>query len=92
MRHRLDRIDGLLGRMFFRAVGLLCTIVGLACAIAVLWHLTHWNDYSLVAALMFAVAGLAALSAVPYCFASNRSLGEALDVMEGGTGDPSRRR
>lgn len=93
MRDRIGRIDGWLGRLFFRCVGLLCAAVALLSAYAVIWHLTHWNPaYSLWPAIMFSLVALAGLSVVPYCFSRKRTFGEALDAMEGGAGDQHRRR
>jgi len=91
MARWMDRLDGILGRLLFRAVGLACAMAALICAYAVWWHIDHWNpDFSLVPTMMFAVAALAAGSCVPYCFSRQRSFGEALDAMEGGTGDVRR--
>lgn len=93
MAGRFDRIDGFLGRLFFRAVGTLCAIVALIAAYAVFWHFTHWNEeYSLIVVAMFSLVTIAGLSVVPYCFSRNRTFGEALDSMEGGTGASNRRR
>lgn len=93
MGHWFDRIDGFLGRLFFRAVGLLCAAVSAVCVYAVWWHLTHWNpEYSLWPTLMFSLAAIAGGSVVPYCSSRKRSFGEALDAMEGGTRDMHRRK
>ena len=91
MRRRFDRIDGWLGRLFFRAVGLLCAIVSLICVYAVWWHLTHWHpEYSLWPTIMFTLVAIAGASVLPHCFARKRTFGEALDAVEGGTGDTRR--
>lgn len=87
MARTFERLDGALGRLFFRAVGLLCALVALICAYAAWSHLSDWQDYSLIPTIMFAVAALAAGSCVPYCFSRKRTFAEALDAMEGGAGD-----
>jgi hypothetical protein len=93
MAGRFDRIDGLLGRLFFRAIGLLCGLIALLSLYAVFWHLTHWNaEYSLYVSIMFGLVAIAGLSVIPYCFSRNRTFGEALDTMEGGSGGDQRRR
>jgi hypothetical protein len=86
-----ERLDGFLGRLLFRAVGLLCAIVAAVCAYAAWWHIGHWNaTESLVPTILFSVAALASASIIPYCFSRNRSFVEALDAMEGGAGDQPR--
>jgi uncharacterized membrane protein len=91
MPRRFEKLDGMLGRLLFRAVGLVCALVALICAFTVHWHLTNWNpDYSLVPAILFGLAAIAAASAVPYCFSRKRTFANALDAMEGGVGDRPR--
>jgi hypothetical protein len=86
-----ERLDGFLGRLIYRGVGLLCAIVALVCAYAAWWHIDHWSpSISLVPAILFGVAALAAGSVIPYCFSRKRTFGEALDTMEGGAGDQHR--
>lgn len=93
MAGKFDRLDGFLGRLVFRTIGLVCAIVALVCGYAAWWHIDHWNpDFSLVPTILFGVAALAAGSCVPYSFSRSRSFGEALDAMEGGSGDLHRRR
>lgn len=93
MAGRFDRIDGVLGRLFFRAIGILCAVVALIAVYAIGWHVTHWNaEYSLIVVTMFGLVAIAGAAVVPYCFSRKRSLGEALDAMEGGAGDQHRRR
>lgn len=92
MADRLQRIDGFLGRLVFRAIGVGCAIVALACGYAAWWHLENRGDIgSIVPAVLFGVAAIGAASCVPYCFSRNRSFVEALDAMEGGVGDQPRR-
>ena len=91
MAGRFDRVDRFLGRLFFRAVGLLCTVVALIAIYAVWWHLTHWNaEYSLYVTIMFGLVAIAGLSVLPFCFSRKRTFGEALDTMEGGNSNPRR--
>jgi uncharacterized membrane protein len=93
MAGRFERIDGFLGRLFFRAIGILCAAVAAVAVYAILWHFAHWNvDYSLIVVVMFGLVALAGASVVPYCFSRKRGLGEALDAMEGGAGDRQRPR
>lgn len=92
MAGRLDRIDGLLGRLVFRAVGLLCLIVMLGTAYAAWSHVSAGRPYGWTPVILFSLMALAAGSCIPYCFSRRRSFGEALDPMEGGAGDLHRRR
>ena len=90
----VGKVDGFLGRLVFRAFGLLFALIALGCGYATIWHATHWDaDYSLGPLLMFGLITIATASVVPYCFSRKRSLVEALDAMEGGNGlDTNRRR
>jgi hypothetical protein len=93
MAKRLDRVDGFLGRLVFRAFGLLCALIALVCGYAAWWHAEHRvPDMSLVPTLLFGLAALAAASVIPYCFSRDRKFIEALDAMEGGGADLPRRR
>jgi hypothetical protein len=93
MSDRLQRIDGFLGRLVFRGVGLGCAIVALVCAYAAWWHLEKRGDIgSVVPFILFSLAALGAASCVPYCFSRKRSFVEALDAMEGGVADQPRHR
>ena len=92
MARWMDRLDGFLGRLFFRAVGLICAVVSAICIYTVWWHLNHWNpEYSLWPTIMFSLVALAGASVVPHCLSRRRTFGEALDTMEGGAGDRHRR-
>lgn len=82
MSNAIDWIDQTLGRLIFRALGLLCAIVVLVCAYAIWRFVSDWDAQSLVPVVMFAVAGLAAAIAVPHCFSSRRRFVEVLDAME----------
>lgn len=91
MAQWMDRLDGFLGRLMFRAFGLLCAVVAIVCGYAAWWHVERWDpDISLAPTILFSVAALAAAACVPYCFSRKRSLVEALDAMEGGVGDQPR--
>lgn len=93
MANRFERIDGFLGRLFFRAIGAVCAIVALIALYAVFWHFTHRNaEYSPIVVIMFSLVATMGLAVLPYCFSRKRSLGEALDAMEGGPGDTNKRR
>ena len=86
MRNALDRINGLLGRLIFRAAGVGCGLIAVACGYAAYWHVENRDqDYAVVGALLFALATVAALAVMRFCFSRNRTLVEALDAME----DPS---
>lgn len=92
MARWIDRLDGFLGRLIFRVVGLLCGIIALACGYAAWWHIEHWDaDSSLVPTILFGLATIGAASVIPFCFSRNRRLVEALDAMEGGVADQPRR-
>jgi hypothetical protein len=88
----IDRLDGFLGRLIFRVVGLLCGIIALACGYAAWWHIEHWEaDGSWLPAVLFGLATIGAASVIPFCFSRNRSLVEALDAMEDSVADQPRR-
>jgi hypothetical protein len=88
-----ERLNGFLGRLLFRAAGLMCGVVALVCGYAAWWHIEHWDPkLSLVPTILFGIAALAAASCVPYCFSRKRTFVEALDAMEGGVGDQHRPR
>lgn len=87
---RMERVDGFLGRLVFRAVGVGCMMISLATGYAAWSHISEGSPYGLAPVIMFGVASLLALSVVPYCFSRKRSFAEALDAMEGGVGDQPR--
>ena len=83
MRNALERINGLLGRLIFRAVGVGCALIAIACAYAAYWHVENRDqDYAVVGAILFALAAVAALAVMRFCFSAKRTLVEALDAME----------
>ena len=95
MRNALDQINGLLGRLIFRAVGVGCALIAIACAYAAYWHVENREqDYAAVGAVLFGLATVAALAVMRFCFSPRRTLVEALDAMEDESPDltPPRRR
>jgi hypothetical protein len=93
LAHWTERLDGFLGRLFFRALGLLCAIVALICTYAIFWHFTHWNaEYSLFVVIMFGLVVIAAAMILPYCFSRRRRFVEALDALESEVPDQPRPR
>ena len=91
MAGRFDRIEGFLGRMFFRAAGVVCALVVLGSAFGAWNHYSAGRPFGWTPIILFALLSIAAGSCVPYCFSRNRTFGEALDAMEGGAGDTRRR-
>lgn len=89
---RVQRVDGFLGRLVFRAFGFLCAVIAMATGYAAWSHLAEGRPHGWAPVIMFGIAALAAASVVPYCFSRKRSFAEALDAMEGGVGDQPRRR
>lgn len=83
MRDALEQLNGFVGRLVFRAVGLGCALIAVACAYAAYWHIENWGrDYALVGAALFTLAAAAALWVMLLCFSRKRTLVEALDAME----------
>lgn len=92
MARQLDRLDGFLGRLVFRTVGLLCGVIALVCGYAAWWQVQNWSlDYGWVPVILFGLAAIAAASVIPFCFSRNRRLVEALDAMEDEVPGPPRR-
>ena len=93
MAHWADRIDGYLGRLLFRAFGLLCAVIAMATAYGAWNHFSAGRPYGWTPVLLFALAAVAAAGCVPFCFSRRRRFVEALDAMEDGVADrPVRRR
>lgn len=93
MAHWLDRVDGFIGRVIFRAVALLCGVIALICAYAAWWQVEHWDPRNgWLPVILFALAAVAAASVIPFCLSRKRRLVEALDAMESDVPDLSRRR
>ena len=92
MAGTFDRIDGFLGRLFFRSIGIVCAIVALVALYAIWWHFNHWNpEYSLIVVIMFGLVVIAAASVIPYCFSRKPRFIEALDALESEIPDQLRR-
>lgn len=88
----LDGIDGLLGRLVFRAAGLVCLLISAACLYAAWWHVERRDTVEwLVPTILFGLAALGAAAVVPYCFSRRRRFIEALDAMESEVPDMRRR-
>ena len=90
MAHWADRLDGFLGRLIFRTVGLLCALIALGTAYGAWNHVAAGRPYGWTPVLLFGMAAVAAASCVPFCFSRRRSFGDALDSMEGGAGTSRR--
>lgn len=86
-------LDGLLGRLVFRAFGILCAVAAAGAAYGAWNHFSSNRPYGWTPIILFGLIAVAFGSCVPYCFSRRRTLAEALDSMEGGSGlDRNRRR
>ena len=88
---QVGRVDGYLGRLVFRAFGVICAIIALGTAYGAWSHVSAGRPYGWTPVILFGLAAVAAASCVPFCWSRNRTFGEALDSMEGGAGDVRRR-
>ena len=79
-------IDGLLGRLVFRAFGVLCAVASAVAAYGAWSHASSGRPYGWTPVILFSLIAIAFGSCVPYCFSRRRTLAEALDSMEGGSG------
>lgn len=78
-----DRIDGFLGRLLFRAAGLILLLIAFTCLYVAWWHVERRDTVDwLLPSILFGLAAVAAAAVVPYCFSRRRSFIEALDAME----------
>lgn len=84
---RVERVDGFLGRLVFRGVGLLCAVIALGTAYAAWNHVSAGRPFGWTPVILFAVMAVAAGICVPFCFSRRRTFGEALDAMEGSVPD-----
>jgi hypothetical protein len=82
MSRVIERIDLALGRLVFRALGVLCAILVLVCAYVVWGFVSDWKPQHLVPVTLFSIAGLGAAFAVRHCFSRRRRFVEFLDAME----------
>lgn len=92
MAHWADRIDGWLGRLMFRGLGLICALVALGTAYGAWNHVAAGRPYGWTPVILFTLAAVAAASCVPFCFSRNRRFVEALDALESDVPDAPRRR
>ena len=87
----VQRVDGFLGRLLFRAVGLLCAIVAAWAAYSAWGQVAAGRPYGWTSVMLLGLIAVAFGSCVPFCFSRKRTFAEALDAMEGGVGDRHRR-
>ena len=89
----VGRVDGFLGRLVFRAFGLVCAAVAIGTAYGAWSHAASGRPYGWTPVILFGLLAVASGSCVPFCFSRKRTFGESLDAMEGGSGlDTNRRR
>jgi hypothetical protein len=80
----LARIDGFLGRLVFRFVGLLTTGITIAAAYAAYQTLNSGDGMkSIIAFLMFGAGAVIAAALTRYCFSSKRTFGDIIQAIEG---------
>jgi ascorbate-specific PTS system EIIC-type component UlaA len=80
----LKRIDGFLGRLVFRFLGLVATGIGLAAAYAAYQTLISGDGLkSIVAFLMFGAGAAIAAFTARYCFSGKRTFGDFIQAIEG---------
>ena len=80
----LGRIDGFLGRLVFRFVGLLTTGIAIAAAYAAYQTLNSGDGIkSIIAFLMFGAGAVIAVALTRYCFSSKRTFGDFIQAIEG---------
>ena len=82
----VGRVDGFLGRLVFRFFALVCAIVALGAAYGAWNHLSSGRPFGWTPVILFGLIAAAAGSCVPYCLSRRRTMAEALDAMEGGSG------
>lgn len=87
----VERVDGFLGRLVFRAIGLLCAVIALGTAYGAWSQLSAGRPYGWTPVVLFGLLAIASGSCVPFCFSRRRTFGEALDAMEGSVADLPRR-
>jgi hypothetical protein len=78
------RIDGLLGRLVFRAIGCATALITLAAGCAAFGSTMPWErSQSLAALLMFVAGAVIAGCATRWCFSRERTFGEFIEAIEG---------
>lgn len=87
----VQRVDGFLGRLVFRAVGLLCLIVAVGAGYGAWSQVAAGRPYGWTSVLLLGLIAVAFGSCVPFCFARKRTFAEALDAMEDSVPDMTRR-
>lgn len=84
-------VDGLLGRLVFRAIGLICAAIAVGTAYAAWNHFSAGRPYGWTPVILFGLMAIASAIAAPFCFSRQRTFGEALNAMEDSTPDMTRR-
>ena len=84
-------VDGFLGRLVFRAVGLLCVVVAAWAGHSAWSQFASGRPYGWTPVLLLGLIAVAFASCVPFCFARKRSFAEALNAMEDTTPDMATR-
>ena len=84
MANVFARIDGLLGRLVFRAIGCATALITLAAVWAAFGGTTPWEgSKSFAALLMFGAGAVIAGCVTRWCFSRERTFGEFMDAIEG---------
>lgn len=85
----LERIDGFLGRLVFRFLGLLATGMTIAAAYAAYQTLISGDGLkSIIAFLMFGAGAVIAAATARYCFSPRRTFGDFIQAIEGSDAEP----
>jgi hypothetical protein len=80
----MDKIDGFLGRLVFRFLGLIAAGITLAAAYAAYQNLISADGAkSIVAFIMFAAGAVIAGFTARYCFSPERTFGDVIRAIEG---------
>ena len=91
MANAFARIDGFLGRLVFRALGCVTALITLAALWAAFGSARPWDGgKSLAAVVMFGAGAAIAGYVTRYCFARERTLGDFVDMVDGGETDTVR--
>ena len=87
----VGRVDGFMGRLAFRAIGLICAAIAIGTAYAAWNHYSAGRPYGWTPVILFGLIAVASAIAVPFCFSRQRTFGEALNGMEDSTPDMTKR-
>jgi hypothetical protein len=91
MANVLERIDGFLGRLVFRAIGCVTALITLAALWAAVGSAKPWaGGKSLAALLMFGAGAVIAGGVTRYCFSRERTFGDVIDAVDGDDADTAR--